>query len=154
MKVRKLLMDETDFLENLHNHKNFAHYKKKVEDRIFRCVADVYILETDDKIIGEITVHYGEKSPLETISGKRVYFSAFRILPEYRGNGYGKKFLNEVMSLLKCEGYSEFTIGVEETNEKAAHIYEILGFNKVIAHLSEIYEGDYYEYKLLLNDSK
>lgn len=152
MKVRKLLIKETNFLENLHDHKNFAHYKKKVEDRIFNRTADVYILELDDKIIGEITVHYGEKSPLETISGKRVYFSAFRILPQYRGNGFGKLFLNEVMSCLRNEGYSEFTIGVEESNEKAAHIYNILGFNKVIAHLSEIYEGDFYEYKLLLND--
>ena len=152
MKVRKISMDETDFLENLHNHKNFAHYKKKVEDRIFRRVADVYVLEINEKIIGEITVHYGEKSPMETIAGRRVYFSAFRILPEYRGNGYGKMFLNEITSLLESEGYTEFTIGVEDSNEKAAHIYKTLGFTKIIANLSEIYEGDYYEYKLLLKD--
>lgn len=58
--------------------------------------------------------------------------------------------INEVISILAEKGYSEFTIGVEEDNETAMHIYSKLGFTQLIGRMSEEYQGDSYEYWLYL----
>ncbi len=48
------------------------------------------------------------------------------------------------------KGYSEFTIGVEDDNETAVHIYSKLGFTQLVGKISEEYQGDSYEYGLYL----
>ena len=58
--------------------------------------------------------------------------------------------MNKVISILAEKGYSEFTIGVEDDNEKAIHIYSKLGFTQLIGRMSEEYQGDSYEYGLYL----
>ena len=47
--------------------------------------------------------------------------------------------MNEVVSILSEKGYSEFTIGVEDDNEMAIHIYSKLGFTQLIGRISEKY---------------
>lgn len=49
-----------------------------------------------------------------------------------------------------AKGYSEFTIGVEDDNETAVHIYSKLGFTQLVGKISEEYQGDSYEYGLYL----
>ena len=82
----------------------------------------------------------------------RVYLSAFRVLKEYQGKGLGQNLLNFVIKDLEAKGYTEFTIGVEDDNENALHIYKKFGFNKIIARLNEEYEGNSYEYNLYLRE--
>lgn len=53
-------------------------------------------------------------------------------------------------SKLMQKGYSEFTIGVEEDNKAAQHIYTKLGFTKLLGKIREEYQGDCYEYGLYL----
>lgn len=54
------------------------------------------------------------------------------------------------LHILTDQGYTEFTIGVEDENERAIHIYHSFGFCKVIARKEEEYQGDHYEYNLYL----
>ena len=58
--------------------------------------------------------------------------------------------MSEVISTLSQKGYSEFTIGVEDDNETAVHIYSKLGFTQFVGKISEEYQGDSYEYGLYL----
>ena len=44
----------------------------------------------------------------------------------------------------------EFTVGVEDSNEKALHIYRSIGFNEFLLRKQEMYQGDVYEYSLYL----
>ena len=96
--------------------------------------------------------YYKGKSELEVIENIRVYLSAFRVLKEYQGKGLGQNLLNFVIKDLEAKGYTEFTIGVEDDNENALHIYKKFGFNKIIARLNEEYEGNSYEYNLYLRE--
>ena len=84
--------------------------------------------------------------------GRRVYLYAFRILPEYQGKGLGKYLLNSVIQNLSDMGYSEFTVGVEDDNSKAIHIYKSFGFSEIIARKKEKYQGYAYEYNLYLRN--
>lgn len=150
MEVRKINLDEIDELKKLFKHNDFEKYKLDLINDIKNGIRDIYVMHDNEKIIGELTVYYKDKSELEVIENTRAYLSAFRILKEYRGKGLGQNLLNFVIKDLQENGYTEFTIGVEDDNENALHIYKKFGFNKVIARLSEEYEGNSYEYNLYL----
>lgn len=55
-----------------------------------------------------------------------------------------------MISYLQEKGYVEFTVGVEDSNEKALHIYRSIGFNEFLLRKQEMYQGDVYEYILYL----
>ncbi len=150
MIIRKLKIDEADNLKYLFKHKNFERYKNNVIKEIENNIRDIYIMINDNKFIGEITVHYNNKSEKETISNIRVYLSAYRVLREYQGKGLGQQLLKFVIEDLEQKGYTEFTIGVEEDNKNAIHIYNKFGFNELLARLSETHEDNTYEYNLYL----
>lgn len=62
----------------------------------------------------------------------------------------GKLLMKTVLDTLAAEGYSEFTVGVENDNDRALHIYKSFGFSEIIARKYEEYQGDGYEYNLYL----
>ena len=62
MIIRKLKIDEADNLKYLFKHKNFERYKNNVIKEIENNIRDIYIMINDNKFIGEITVHYNNKS--------------------------------------------------------------------------------------------
>ena len=58
--------------------------------------------------------------------------------------------MKNVLAVLKEAGYSEFTVGVEDDNFRAIHIYQALGFNEFLLRKHEEYQGDEYDYNLYL----
>ena len=53
-------------------------------------------------------------------------------------------------AILKEHGYCEFTVGVEDDNFRAIHVYQALGFDEILLRKQEEYQGDAYEYNLYL----
>lgn len=82
--------------------------------------------------------------------GKRAYLYAFRIHQKYQGKGLGNFLIENVLATLKENGYNEFTVGVEDSNARARYMYKKHGFTEPIARIKESYQGDSYEYDLLL----
>ena len=135
MIIRKILKEEFVKLKEMFpgNEELWIKYKdqrlKQLEDKEI----DIYVIEEEEKFIGEITVNYISHELLtETIPNIRVYFEAFRISKKHQGRGLGKKLIEYTINDLKEKGFKEFTIGVEEDNEKAKHIYFKYGFTKAI----------------------
>ena len=75
---------------------------------------------------------------------------AFRVREDFQNKGYGTYLLKTVLSVLKENGYYEFTVGVEDGNFRAIHMYQALGFNELLLRKQEEYQGDAYEYNLYL----
>ena len=153
MEFRKINLNELDKLKNLYDYENFEEFKQKITTDILDKVKDLYILEEDGKIIGEIKVTYKSDMPNQTIQNIRVYLYAFRIHKDYQNKGLGQKLLTFVINSLENEGITEFTLGVEDDNEIAKHIYEKFGFTEIIDRQSETVKGNTYEYNLLLRKS-
>ena len=130
MKLRKIDINEFDKLKRLFpSNSNWEKYKKQQLERLKKKELNIFVIENDDKFIGEITVNYvSHELKYETITNQRVYFEAFRVDKEFQGNGLGQKLIKYVINDLLKAGYFEFTIGVEERNEIAKHIYFKLGF--------------------------
>ena len=103
-----------------------------MEFRKIKKEIDVFVIEEDEKVIGEITVSYkNDELETQTIPNKRVYLQAFRVDKKYQEQSLGQKLIKYCIDYLTNISYTEFTIGVEEDNEIARHIFKF-GFNKVI----------------------
>lgn len=113
---------------------------------------DVFVIEKNGIIIGEITVTYASHElETETIPNKRVYLQAFRVDKEYQKQGLGQKLISYCIKYLVKKGYTQFTIGVEDDNDIAKHIYFKLGFIDAIDKGAGD-EFDPSEYTLYLKD--
>ena len=132
---RKISPDEFDKLLVLFpdDEQLWFKYKEKRLKEFGNNKIDTYVIEYNNKFIGEVTVNYvSQKLEMETIPNQRVYFEAFRLNKEFRGKGLGQKLIKYVLKELENRGYTEFTIGVEDDNEIAKHIYFKFGFTKKI----------------------
>lgn len=151
--VRKLRTTELPLLPQLFNYKNvdemIAENTKDIENGII----DIFALFDGTKIIGELRVKYISDDNRFAEKGKRAYLYAFRIHQKYQSKGLGNFLLENVLNILQGNGYREFSVGVEDDNSKARYMYAKHGFTESIARIKESYQGDSYEYALLLKNN-
>lgn len=153
MEYRKINLEELEKLKNLYVYENFEEIKKQIIDDISNGIKDIYVITENENLIGEITVTYKSDLPNETIPDIRVYLNAFRVHKDYQDQGLGQKLLKYVISELENKGITEFTVGVEDDNENAKHIYEKFDFTEIIDRGEETVKGRTYQYNLLLRKS-
>ena len=150
MLVRKLKVSEIPKLTELFKYKDVNEMIVENTKEIENGVIDIFGLFDGDKIIGELRAKYISDDNRFAIKGKRAYLYAFRIHKKYQGKGFGNFLLENVLTLLAENGYNEFAVGVEDDNARARYMYEKNGFTEPIARIKESYQGDSYEYDLLL----
>ena len=148
MEIRKIKLDEIEKLSTLYNHLDFEEFKRQLINEILNHKKDVYVISKDNELIGEITVFYN-LDYIATIKNLRVYLNAFRIKKEFQNQGLGQELLKYVINDLESKGITEFTIGVENDNEIAKHIYEKYDFTEIIDRREEKNNKEIYEYNLL-----
>lgn len=152
MDIRKITPLELPLLTQLFDYNNPAEMIEQNQRDINNGTIDIFVMFVKDRPIGELHVAY-ESDDERAVKGKRAYLFAFRIHEDYQGRGYGKRLLQSVIDTLFKQGYAEFTVGVEDNNARAKHIYDSFGFNDLIARKYEEYQGDGYEYGLYLRRS-
>lgn len=145
---KKISSDEFNKLKPLFpdTEEKWIKYKNQRLKQFEEKDIDVYAIEHCSEFIGEVTAIYSNHSlPTETIPHIRAYFEAFRVDGRYHNKGLGQGLMKFALDDLKKQGYSEFTIGVEEDNAAAKHIYEKLGFTEAIdyGHGDEYDVSDY-----------
>lgn len=150
MLVRKLKVSEIPKLTELFKYKDVNEMIVENTKEIENGVIDIFGLFDGDKIIGELRAKYISDDKRFAEKNKRTYLYAFRINQKHQGKGLGNFLLENVLESLEENGYSEFTVGVEDDNARARYMYEKNGFTEPIARIKESYQGDSYEYDLLL----
>lgn len=150
MHIRTINTDELDLLFQLFDYNNADEMIAENTRDIIEGKIDIFGLFREDRLIGEIHAAYVHNDERFVVKNKRTYLFAFRIHTDFQNKGYGQFLMSEVISTLAEKGYSEFTIGVEDDNETAIHIYSKLGFTQLIGSMIEEYQGDSYEYGLYL----
>ena len=96
MKFRKITIEEFEKVKRLFpdNEDMWIKYKKKRLEQFEKKEIDVFVIEEDEKVIGEITASYkNDELEAETIPNKRVYLQAFRVDKKYQGQGLGQKLI-------------------------------------------------------------
>jgi ribosomal protein S18 acetylase RimI-like enzyme len=59
-----------------------------------------------------------------------VYTTALTVLPEYRGQGYGRQILSHITHMLTEEHWEQILIEVETENRNALGLYRSLGYRE------------------------
>lgn len=132
---RKIAKDEFDRLHDLFpdHEQMWLRYRDMRLKEFDNKEIDVYIIEWNHTFIGELSINYvNHDLDSETIPGQRVYLQAFRLDKNFQGSGLGQRLIQFALSDLEKQGYTEFTIGVEDDNEIAKHIYFKFGFTEAI----------------------
>lgn len=122
-----------------------ADHTRRIESWEF----SIFLLLEEEALIGELHVTWCGDPPA-VMNGQRAYLSAFRIRSDHQGQGLGQMLLHEVLRCIAARGYIEASIGVEDDNAVARHIYARHGFTAWLARCSECYQGDCYEYDLYM----
>lgn len=148
MKVEKLAVHDLSVLTALFEYHNAEQMIVECTRDIQNGVLDIFVLYDRDVLIGELRVKYESDDVNYAIRGKRAYLFAFRIREDFQNQGYGTYLLKTVLSVLERAGYDEFTVGVEDDNDRALHLYQKLGFREFLLRKREEYQGDSYEYNL------
>ena len=106
---------------------------------------DIYAAACAGKPIGRLIANYSNQHlENETLPNVRACISHFILFKEYRNRGIGSRLLKFALNDLRSHGYSEFTVGVEDENRIAKHIYFENGFAEKIGHGSTPCEYDLY----------
>ena len=92
----------------------------------------VSVYKINSEFIGEGALVLETGDPDYTIQGKRVYVSRMIVKKEYRNCGIGSEILEFLIRKAKEMGFSEMTIGVDNDNENALHLYRKFGFTEVL----------------------
>ncbi len=149
MIIRPITISELPILTQLFDYNNPTEMIEQNERDMNRGSIDIFVMFDNDRPIGELHVAY-ESDDERAVKDKRAYLFAFRIHEDYQGRGYGKRLLQSVIDTLTEQCYYEFTVGVEDENDRARHIYDSFGFKELIARKYEEYQGNGYEYGLYL----
>lgn len=150
--IRKMKVEELHTLVQLFKYNDVDAMIIDNTKAILNNEESIYVLYVDNRLIGELHIKYESEDALVAIHNQRAYLFAYRILKTYQGKGWGKLLLTTVINMLEKEGYKEFTVGVEDDNLRARYLYETCGFTEVIERKQESYQGDSYEYDLLLKN--
>lgn len=150
--VRRLLISELPVLTKLFHYKDIDGMIQRTMASMEQGIEDIFVLYQDKELLGEIHINYYSTDEREAVSGKRAYLFAYRVKKGYHNRGIGSFLMQRVLEELENQGYTEFTIGVEDDNENAKHIYSKFGFCEVIARKEgrDDEESEPYQYNLLL----
>ena len=148
--LRPITVSELSALTVLFDYNDVAAMVAENTRLIESGTYSIYLLFEDGDLIGELHVTWRSDDPRIAITGQRAYLSAYRIREDRQGLGYGQALLRGVITAIEVRGYREITIGVEDDNFRAKHLYQKFGFTEFVARRSESYQGDSYEYDPLL----
>lgn len=150
MKIERMKEEKLHILTELFHYNDVEQMLSECAHDIQNKIVDIFVLYQKDVLIGELRVMYESADKNYAVRGRRAYIFAFRVREEFQNKGYGTYLLKEVLALLEKNGYCEFTVGAEDDNFKAKHIYQNFGFNEFLLRKREEYQGDAYEYNLYL----
>ncbi len=102
---------------------------KKSESRAFLadCISKGYpayfVLDENDKVVGWCDIVLRSEYTDEVTGSIGV-----GLLSEYRNAGVGRLLMHTAMQAAERYGFERIILDVRKTNERAIHVYEVLGF--------------------------
>lgn len=105
-------------------------------------------IEKDEvvQIVAEVNQHIIANSELEIKTGQRSHVGDIGIIihQDYRDIGIGTEMLKQLIAQARERGLKLVKLGVFETNKRAKHVYEQLGFRECGRIPGEIYKNGQY----------
>ena len=141
-KIIELDIKNFEKCNNIWNMDKNKEHKDKIYNELLNKNRKTFVYVKDDKYIAEASLVFDKEDEDYTIPGKRIYLSRIVVKKDFRGKGYGKKLMNNIIEYAKKENYEEMSLGVNLDNYIAFKLYVDLGFTK-IQYIGEDSDGKY-----------
>ncbi len=113
----------------------YAHYRRVYADAFERAESGRSVLWIADLpgrgIIGQVFIQLICDRPELADGENRAYLYAFRVRPDYRSQGLGKRMMQVVEADLRRRGFHWVTLNVARENTRARDLYERVGYHVV-----------------------
>jgi len=119
-----LVQSINDLLGHL-SPKNYSVNKKRLEELLDNSLLEIYLLESDDKIVGMGSLHY-----TETLVKKAAWIEDVVIHPKYQRKGLGTKITKHLISQAKKKGAKHVDLTSRNDRIKSHEFYLKLNFKK------------------------
>jgi ribosomal protein S18 acetylase RimI-like enzyme len=113
----------------------FANEYRRFLHALVGTTGDALVVTAEGAVLGYLI--FEERA---TISGSSARIIAFRVIPQYRGLGYGRALLAELMVLARQAGWERISVDVGVGAERAMHLYKSVGFEPTSMVL-EVFPG-------------
>lgn len=132
--IRRITATDFDYIYQLYMHPATNPYLLYgvMDETSFRPIFNellekniIYVFEDADKTIGMFKL-----IPLLHRNSHIAYLGGLAIHPDYAGKGYGKKMMEEIITLGKQMGLIRIELSTAIINDKAIALYEKVGFEK------------------------
>ncbi len=132
--TRKITAADFSFIYQLYMHPEVNPYLlyEVMEENSFQPIFDdllakniIHIYHNEGKDIGMFKF-----IRLEHRTSHIAYLGGLAIHPQFAGQGYGKKMMEEIIALGKEMGLLRIELSTATINEKAIALYEKMGFEK------------------------
>lgn len=141
-KIIELDIKNFEKCNNIWNMDKNKEHKDKIYNELLNKNRKTFVYVKDDEYIAEASFVFNKEDEDYTIPGKRIYFSRIIVKKDFRGKGYGKKLMNNIIEYAKKENYEEISLGVNLDNYVAFKLFVDLGFTK-IQYIGEDSDGKY-----------
>ena len=91
-----------------------------------------WTLDNGSELIGELYVFLNLEDKDFADGSNIAYLCAFRVKPEYRGQGLGSSLMKKALAELKDNGFHKAAIGVAGNEPANIKLYQKLGFTSKI----------------------
>ena len=105
---------------------------------------EVFIYSIDGEFIGEIALFEKKSDSDYYIPGNRIYISRMIVKKEHRNKGIGGTLIDFICDFAKNKGFSEISLGVDNVNMSARHLYAKKGFLNELFHGTDEH-GEFYK---------
>ncbi|MBI5415147.1 GNAT family N-acetyltransferase [Candidatus Peregrinibacteria bacterium] len=115
-----------------------SKYKKGIKEGS----QEFLVLETDENIVGEIHIFWKKQDTDEADGKKRAYLCAFRIHPDFQGQGLGRALFQRAEKRVQEKSFTEITIGAYKHEPELQDLYKRWGFTEFVKeNIEESTEG-------------
>ena len=141
-KIIELDIKNFEKCNNIWNVDKNKEHKDKIYNELLNKNRKTFVYVKDNEYIAEASFVFNKEDEDYTIPDKRIYLSRIIVKKDYRGKGYGKKLMNNIIEYSKKENYEEISLGVNLDNYVAFKLFVDLGFTK-IQYIGEDSDGKY-----------
>lgn len=128
LRIRHATVLDLPALEWDGEYQHFRRLYREAMEGVRKGRRKIFVAETGDHVIGQIFVNFFS-SWRNSIAGLRTgYLHSFRVKPEYRNRGIGRKLIRTAEEVLIENGFHLAVIAVAQRNDGALRLYQKLGY--------------------------
>lgn len=132
MLIRKATSEEMLTLWGYHEITSASPTARFFYNHISNGKAVFWTLDNSGELVGELYAFLILNDKEFADGHDTAYLCAFRVNPEYRGQGYGSQLMATAFDELKQRGFRSVTIGVDSNEPQNIRLYRHLGFDTKI----------------------